>query len=69
MALILAPLILGFSKGADWGWTSPSTWLCFVVSAASVFGFIAVEKRSPAPLVDLALLRNSPADRIDARRS
>jgi EmrB/QacA subfamily drug resistance transporter len=58
VALILAPLILGFSKGADWGWGSPSTWSCFGVSIAAAFGFIAVEKRSPAPLVDLSLLRN-----------
>ena len=58
VAMILAPLILGFSKGADWGWGSISTILCFVVSVASVFAFLAAEKRSPAPLVDLALLRN-----------
>ena len=59
VALTLAPLILGFSKGADWGWTSIATLACFGVSAVSAFGFIAAEKRSPAPLVDLALLRNS----------
>jgi EmrB/QacA subfamily drug resistance transporter len=59
VALILAPMILGFSKGADWGWASPATLLSFVVSAVSVFGFVAVEKRSSAPLVDLALLRNA----------
>jgi EmrB/QacA subfamily drug resistance transporter len=58
VAAILAPLILAFSKGADWGWGSPATLLCFGVSVASVFGFIAAEKRSEAPLVDLALLRN-----------
>jgi EmrB/QacA subfamily drug resistance transporter len=58
VASILAPLILGFSEGADWGWTSPATLLCFVVSGASVFAFVAAEQRSPAPLVDLALLRN-----------
>jgi EmrB/QacA subfamily drug resistance transporter len=58
VAMILAPLILGFSKGADWGWGSVATISCFVVSAASVFAFFAVEKRSAAPLVDLALLRN-----------
>jgi len=58
VALILAPLILGFSKGADWGWGSPATLLTFVVSAASVVGFVVVEQRSAAPLVDLALLRN-----------
>ncbi len=58
VAMILAPVILGFSKGADWGWGSAATLLCFGVSVASVFGFIAAEKRSPSPLVDLALLRN-----------
>jgi len=58
VAMILAPLILGFSKGADWGWGSPATLLTFAVSAVSVVGFVFVEHRSPAPLVDLALLRN-----------
>jgi EmrB/QacA subfamily drug resistance transporter len=58
VALILAPLILGFSKGADWGWGSAATIACFAVSAVSVFGFVAAEKRAAAPLVDLALLRN-----------
>jgi EmrB/QacA subfamily drug resistance transporter len=58
VAMILAPMILGFSKGADWGWGSAATITCFVVSVASVFGFVVAEKRSPAPLVDLALLRN-----------
>jgi EmrB/QacA subfamily drug resistance transporter len=58
VAAILAPIILGFSEGADWGWTSPATLLCFGISIASVFGFVAAEQRSPAPLVDLALLRN-----------
>ena len=58
IATILAPLILGVSKGADWGWTSPRVLACLLVSVASVFLFIAVEKRSQAPLVDLALLRN-----------
>jgi len=58
VAMILAPLILGFTKGADWGWGSPATLLCFIVSAASVFGFVKIESRSPTPLVDMALLRN-----------
>ena len=58
VATILAPLILGVSKGADWGWTSPATWICFLVSVVAVITFVMVERRSPAPLVDLALLRN-----------
>ena len=58
VATILAPLILAVSKGADWGWASPEMLVCLLVSIVSVFGFVVVEKRSPAPLVDLALMRN-----------
>jgi EmrB/QacA subfamily drug resistance transporter len=58
VAAILAPLILGVSEGADWGWTSPTTILCFVVSVLAGVAFVMVERRSAAPLVDLALMRN-----------
>jgi EmrB/QacA subfamily drug resistance transporter len=58
VALVLAPLILGVSEGADWGWTSAATLATFAVSAVSLVLFVVVEKRVPAPLVDLALLRN-----------
>ena len=58
IATILAPLILAVSKGADWGWASPKVLVSLLVSVVSVYLFIAVEKRSPAPLVDLALMRN-----------
>jgi EmrB/QacA subfamily drug resistance transporter len=58
VAAILAPLILALSKGADWGWGSLATIGCLVISIAATFGFVYVEKRSEAPLVDLALLRN-----------
>lgn len=58
VALTLAPLILGVSKGADWGWTSPATIGSFLVSVAAAVIFVYVEKRSPAPLVDLALMGN-----------
>ncbi len=58
VATILAPLILAVSKGSEWGWTSPRILLSLVVSIVSVFSFIAVERRSAAPLVDLALMRN-----------
>ena len=58
VATILAPLILAVSKGSEWGWTSPRILLSLVISIVSVFSFIAVERRSAAPLVDLALMRN-----------
>lgn len=58
VAAILAPLILGVSEGSNWGWTSVATISCFVISVVATFAFVAVERRSAAPLVDLALMRN-----------
>ena len=58
VAAILAPLILGLTEGPDWGWTSGKTIGCFIVSVVAVFAFVYAERRSPAPLVDLALMRN-----------
>jgi EmrB/QacA subfamily drug resistance transporter len=58
VATILAPMILALSKGADWGWTSAGVLGCLAVSILSIFAFVAVEQRSPAPLVDLELMRN-----------
>jgi EmrB/QacA subfamily drug resistance transporter len=58
IAVILVPLVLALSEGGDWGWTSAATLGCFAASVAGVFGFVAVERRIDAPLVDLQLLRN-----------
>jgi EmrB/QacA subfamily drug resistance transporter len=58
VAATLAALILAVSKGADWGWTSPATIVSVVVSVTAAVLFVVVERRSPAPLVDLAVLRN-----------
>jgi EmrB/QacA subfamily drug resistance transporter len=58
IALTLTPLILAVTKSADWGWISPATLGCLVVSVAAGYAFIAVERRIAVPLLDLALLRN-----------
>jgi MFS family permease len=58
VATILAPLILAVTKGSEWGWTSGRIVLCLLVSIVSIIGFVVVERRSPAPLVDLELMRN-----------
>ena len=50
--------MLGFSEGADWGWTSAATLGCFVGSVVGAVLFVIVEKRVSAPIVDLDLLRN-----------
>lgn len=59
VAAVLVPLILGMSKGTDWGWGSPATISCFVLSAVAVAGFVWVEGRVTAPLIDLRLMRNT----------
>jgi EmrB/QacA subfamily drug resistance transporter len=58
VALTLAPLILGLTKGSDWGWLSGRVLGCLIVSVLAAVGFVLVERRVRAPLLDLALLRN-----------
>jgi EmrB/QacA subfamily drug resistance transporter len=58
IAVILVPLVLALSEGTKWGWTSLATLGCFAISALGVVGFVMVEGRVKAPLVDLRLLRN-----------
>jgi EmrB/QacA subfamily drug resistance transporter len=58
VALTLAPFILAVSKGGAWGWFSLATLACFAVTIAAGFAFVAVERRVPVPMLDLALLRN-----------
>jgi MFS family permease len=59
IAAVLGPLILALSEGADWGWTSPATLACALVSVGAAIAFVYVEGRTSAPLIDLALLRNA----------
>lgn len=55
----LVPFVLALSLGTDWGWTSIRTLGCFAATAICGIGFVAVERRVTAPLIDLRLLRNS----------
>jgi MFS family permease len=59
IAVILVPLVLALSEGGDWGWISPATIGCLVISVVGAVAFVAVERRVTAPLVDLRLLRNA----------
>jgi Na+/melibiose symporter-like transporter len=58
IAVILVPLVLALSEGPSWGWVSLATIGCFVISVLGAVGFVLVEQRVAAPLVNLALLRN-----------
>ncbi|WP_394553786.1 MFS transporter [Agromyces sp. MMS24-JH15] len=58
IALILAPLIFALTNGSTWGWASIQTLGCLAVTVLATIGFVLVERRVTAPLLDLALLRN-----------
>ena len=59
VAGILAPFVFAVTKGASWGWASWPTLACLALSVACTVGFVLVERRVTAPLVDLNLLRNT----------
>ncbi len=59
VAAVLAPFVFAVTKGSSWGWASLPTLGCLVVSVLAAVGFVLVERRVSAPLVDLALLRNA----------
>ena len=58
IAVILVPLVLALSEGPQWGWASLAVLGCLVISVLGAVGFVLVERRVAAPLVDLRLLRN-----------
>lgn len=59
IAAILAPLIFALTNGSTWGWLSFQTLGCLAITVLATIGFFLVERRVKAPLLDLALLRNS----------
>ncbi|MFC7528644.1 MFS transporter [Actinoplanes sp. GCM10030250] len=58
VAVALVPLVLALSESGDWGWISVPTISCLLLSVLGAVGFVAVERRAAAPLVNLELLRN-----------
>ena len=53
----LSILVLGITKGQDWGWASGQTIGVFVLSALLLLGFIAQESRAPYPLMPFSIFR------------
>ncbi|MCX6037234.1 MAG: MFS transporter [Chloroflexi bacterium] len=53
----LTALLLGLNKGADWGWASLPVLGLLAGAVLLMVIFILVERRSPAPMLDLSLFR------------
>ena len=57
LALGVGPLLLAASEARRWGILAPPTIACVAVACAGLLAFRATERRSPAPLIPPALLR------------
>ena len=54
---VLATLVFGLIEGPVRGWASPAVLSAFAATVALAGAFVAAERRHPAPLVDLELVR------------
>jgi EmrB/QacA subfamily drug resistance transporter len=57
-AVALTGLTWALIEGAPRGWTSPLVLGGFLLAAVAALGFLAVEQRSAAPMVDVSLFRD-----------
>ena len=53
----LVALLLALNQGHAWGWTSVPVVALAAAAAAALAGFIAIERRSGSPMLDLSLFR------------
>jgi EmrB/QacA subfamily drug resistance transporter len=54
----LTTLVWGIIQAPEWGWTDPRIVGAFAAAVALVAGFVAWERRTPAPMLDIRLFRN-----------
>jgi EmrB/QacA subfamily drug resistance transporter len=54
----LTALVFALVEGNSWGWGSPEIIGLLALSVAAFVAFVAIEKRSPAPVVDFEALRS-----------
>ena len=57
IAVTLSALVFALIAGQDHGFTSPAVVAAWAVSAVALVAFLAVERRSANPVVDLGLMR------------
>jgi EmrB/QacA subfamily drug resistance transporter len=57
----MALTVLGIQQSTEWGWGSPATWVSIIAGIALLGTFVAVERKTEDPLIDVnALLANRP---------
>jgi EmrB/QacA subfamily drug resistance transporter len=58
VALGIGAVTFAVDRGDVWGWGSGSTIGLFAIGIALLIGFVAIERRTAFPLVDLTMFRN-----------
>ncbi|MCM6764303.1 MFS transporter [Rathayibacter sp. ZW T2_19] len=59
VVIAAGPLLLIAEQGREWGWGSPIAWVCYVVGALGIVGFIAAERMmGDDALIPLKLFRS-----------
>ncbi|MEU6419596.1 MFS transporter [Streptomyces spiralis] len=53
-------LLVGLSEGPTWGWGSTATLGCFIGGVVVLVGWLAYERHSAEPLIDVGLLTGRP---------
>jgi EmrB/QacA subfamily drug resistance transporter len=54
----LTSLVLALVQGNSWGWGSPRIVTLFAVAAVTLTGFVLIERRVKAPMIDFAFFRS-----------
>ncbi|WNM43607.1 MFS transporter [Kitasatospora sp. CM 4170] len=49
--------VFGFQQSQVWGWSNPAIWLCIAAGVLLLVVFVAVEKRTPSPLIQVDIFR------------
>jgi len=62
----LVALLLGLNQGAAWGWHSLPTLGLLGTAAGLLVGFMAWERKQPAPMLDLGLFRSRTFSTADS---
>lgn len=50
--------VLGLQQSAQWGWSSPVTWLCITGGLGLLAGFVRYEMKAPVPLMNMGIFRS-----------
>jgi EmrB/QacA subfamily drug resistance transporter len=50
--------VFGFQQSALWGWGNAAIWVCIAAGVALLIVFVAVERRTPSPLINVRIFEN-----------